>query len=82
VVLRRGAGRHVPCPRCDVYMISCPQSEHDKRANNIPYWLKKTLTSGATRIVDGHYIVKTHKGFKKVKIDMENINQEIKIEKL
>ncbi|MCR4288988.1 MAG: zonular occludens toxin domain-containing protein [Candidatus Scalindua sp.] len=36
-------------------------------------------------IVDNHYIVKTHKGLKKVKIDMENkknINDEIKMEKL
>jgi hypothetical protein len=36
-------------------------------------------------IVEEHYIVKTHKGLKKVKIDMENkknINDEIKIEKL
>jgi hypothetical protein len=36
-------------------------------------------------IVDDHYIVKTHKGLKKVKIDMKskmNINDEIKIEKL
>ncbi len=36
-------------------------------------------------IVDNHYIVKTHKGLKKVKIDMENkknINDEIKIENL
>lgn len=38
-----------------------------------------------TGIVDDHYIVKTHKGLKKVKIDMKNrkdINDEIKIEKL
>jgi len=36
-------------------------------------------------IVDDHYIVKTHKGLKKVKIsdtDKKNINDEIKIEKL
>jgi len=36
-------------------------------------------------IVDDHYIVKTHKGLKKVKLDMKkkkNINDEIKIEKL
>ena len=36
-------------------------------------------------IVDNHYIVKTHKGLKKVKVDMINkkkINEEIKIEKL
>ena len=36
-------------------------------------------------IVDGYYIVKTHKGLKKVKIDMKNkknINDEIRIEKL
>ncbi len=36
-------------------------------------------------IVDNHYIVKTHKGLKKVKIfgaDKRNINDEIKIEKL
>ena len=36
-------------------------------------------------IVDDHYIVKTHKGLKKVKIDMKNkmnINDEIKIENL
>ncbi len=36
-------------------------------------------------IVDGHYIVKTYKGLKKVKIDMKkkkNINDEIRIEKL
>lgn len=36
-------------------------------------------------IVDDHYIVKTHKGLKRVKIDMNNrkdINDEIKIEKL
>ncbi len=35
-------------------------------------------------IVDNHYIVKTHKGLKKVKIDMKNkrnINDEIKIVK-
>ncbi|MCP4252148.1 MAG: hypothetical protein GY775_01850, partial [Candidatus Scalindua sp.] len=36
-------------------------------------------------IVDDHYIVKTHKGLKKVKIDMQykkNINDEIRIERL
>ena len=36
-------------------------------------------------IVDNHYIVKTPKGLKKVKIDMKNkknINDEIRIEKL
>ena len=36
-------------------------------------------------IVDGHYIIKTHKGLKKVKIlgdDKKNINDEIKITKL
>ena len=36
-------------------------------------------------IVDDHYIVKTHKGFKKVKVsvdDRKNINDEIKIEEL
>ena len=36
-------------------------------------------------IVDDHYIVKTHKGLKKVKIDMikkKSINDEIKIDKL
>jgi hypothetical protein len=36
-------------------------------------------------IVDDHYIVKTHKGFKKVKIsgnDKKSINDEIRIEKL
>jgi hypothetical protein len=36
-------------------------------------------------IIDGHYIVKTPKGLKKVKIDMKNkkdINDEINIEKL
>ena len=36
-------------------------------------------------IVDNHYIVKTHKGLKKVKIsstDKKNINDEIRIEKL
>jgi hypothetical protein len=36
-------------------------------------------------IVDNHYIVKTHKGLKKAKIDMKNkknINDKIKIEKL
>ncbi len=36
-------------------------------------------------IVDDHYIVKTHKGLKEVKIfgaDKRNINDEIKIEKL
>ncbi len=36
-------------------------------------------------IVDDHYIVKTHKGLKKVKIsgaDKKNINDEIRIEKL
>jgi hypothetical protein len=36
-------------------------------------------------IVDDHYIVKTHKGLKKVKIDTKNkknINDEIRIEKL
>ncbi len=37
------------------------------------------------KIIDGHYIVKTHKGLKKLKIsdtDKKNINDEIKIEKL
>ncbi len=36
-------------------------------------------------IVDGYYIVKTHKGLNKVKIDMKNkknINDEIRIENL
>jgi len=35
-------------------------------------------------IVDGHYIVKTHKGLRKVKISgtEKNINDEIRIEKL
>ncbi|MBT6231104.1 MAG: hypothetical protein HOI47_31080, partial [Candidatus Scalindua sp.] len=36
-------------------------------------------------IVDNHYIVKTHKGLKKVKIssaDQKNINDEIRIEAL
>ena len=36
-------------------------------------------------IVDGHYIVKTHKGLKKVEIsasDKKNIHDNIKIEKL
>ena len=36
-------------------------------------------------IVDNHYIVKTHKGIKKVKIsasDKKNINDEIRIEAL
>ncbi len=35
-------------------------------------------------IIDSHYIVKTHKGLEKVKIDMEkeNINDKIRIEKL
>ena len=36
-------------------------------------------------IIDGHYIVQTHKGFKKVKIDdqnKKNVRDEIKIEKL
>ena len=36
-------------------------------------------------IIDGHYIVQTRKGLKKVKIsrtDKKNVNDEIKIEKL
>ena len=36
-------------------------------------------------IIDGHYIVQTHKGLKKVKIfgaNKKSINDEIKIEKL
>ncbi len=36
-------------------------------------------------IIDGHYIVQTRKGFKKIKIsstDKKNINDEIRIEKL
>ena len=30
----------MPCPRCDVYIISRSQSEHDKMVNNIRNWLK------------------------------------------
>lgn len=36
-------------------------------------------------IIDDHYIVQTHEGLKKVKIDVQNkknINDEIRIEKL
>ena len=36
-------------------------------------------------IIDDHYVVKTYKGLRKVKIDMKNrrnINDEIKVEKL
>ncbi|TWU28904.1 hypothetical protein S225a_26960 [Candidatus Brocadiaceae bacterium S225] len=36
-------------------------------------------------IIDGHYIVQTHKGLKKVKVvglDKKSINDDIKIEKL
>jgi hypothetical protein len=75
----RGRGM---CPMTPVCISIHPTHSLGTIKGIITYWLKKTLTSGATRIVDGHYIVKTHKGFKKVKIDMENINQEIKIEKL
>jgi hypothetical protein len=40
---------------------------------------------GMYRIIEDHYIVKTHKGLRKVKIsgvDKKNINDEIRIEKL
>jgi hypothetical protein len=57
----------------------------DKDNNTVVERVVSTNEYKIIGIVDDHYIVKTHKGLKKVKIDVQNrknINDEIRIEKL
>ena len=54
-----------------------PESEELEKENNNMYRI--------VGIIDGHYIVQTPKGLKKVKVaksDKKNVRDEIKIEKL
>ena len=68
---------------------SDPQQEIVKRILEDPIKTSEDLNNHdmyrIIGIVDNHYIVKTHKGLKKVKIsasDKKNINDEIRIEAL